>query len=95
MSRWSSPLTASQFAGIYAHSLKDRYKKASESSASVTQVASEENKHEDAPASLSGRHAWDTDEGVVVIEQQGDTVLVSESLDAATTATLEKEVFGK
>ena len=31
----------------------------------------------------------------MVIEEQGDTVLVSESLDAATTETLEKEVFGK
>ena len=30
---------------------------------------------------------------MVVIEEQGNTVLVSESLDAATTATLEKEVF--
>jgi len=29
----------------------------------------------------------------VVIEEQGDTVLVSESLDPATTAALEKEVF--
>jgi hypothetical protein len=28
-----------------------------------------------------------------VIEEQGDTVLVSESLDPATTETLEKEVF--
>jgi hypothetical protein len=44
---------------------------------------------------LQGRHAWTTEEGAVVIEQQGDTVLVSESLDPATTATLEKEVFGK
>jgi len=31
----------------------------------------------------------------VLIEEQGATVLVSESLDAATTQTLEKEVFGK
>ena len=44
---------------------------------------------------LQGRHAWTTEEGAVVIEEQGDTVLVSESLDAATTETLEKEVFGK
>jgi hypothetical protein len=29
----------------------------------------------------------------VVIEEQGDTVLVSESLDAGTTAALEREVF--
>ena len=42
---------------------------------------------------LKGRHAWTTEEGTVVIEEQGDTVLVSESLDAATTETLEKEVF--
>jgi hypothetical protein len=91
VSRWSSATTASQFAGIYAHSLKDRYKKAVETTA--PQAADGKKKHEDAPASLAGRHAWDTDEGAVVIEQQGDTVFVSESLDAATTATLEKEVF--
>jgi hypothetical protein len=42
---------------------------------------------------LQGRHAWSTEEGTVVIEEQGDTVLVSESLDAATTETLEREVF--
>jgi Na+-transporting NADH:ubiquinone oxidoreductase subunit NqrC len=44
---------------------------------------------------LKGRHVWSTVEGTVVIEEQGDTVLVSESLDAGTTATLEREVFGK
>jgi len=43
---------------------------------------------------LNGRHAWTTEEGTVVIEEQGDTVLVSESLDPVTTGTLEKEVFG-
>ena len=43
---------------------------------------------------LKGRHSWTTEEGTVVIEEQGDTVLVSESLDAATTETLEREVFG-
>jgi hypothetical protein len=43
---------------------------------------------------LQGRHTWTTEEGTVVIEEQGDTVLISESLDAATTQTLEREVFG-
>jgi hypothetical protein len=43
---------------------------------------------------LQGRHAWSTEEGTVVIEAQGSTVLVSESLDAETTAVLEREVFG-
>ena len=43
---------------------------------------------------LKGRHAWSTEEGTVVIEEQGDTVLVSESLDVGTTETMEREVFG-
>ncbi len=42
---------------------------------------------------LKGRHAWSTEEGTVVIEEQGDTVLVSEGLDAGTTEMLEREVF--
>jgi|SRR5579863_575479 len=42
---------------------------------------------------LPGRHSWTTEEGTVVIEAKGDTVFVSENLDAATTATLEKEVL--
>jgi hypothetical protein len=45
------------------------------------------------PDLLAGRHAWNTDNGAVVIEEQGNTVLVTESLDTATTRTLEKEVF--
>jgi hypothetical protein len=44
---------------------------------------------------LTGRHAWNTDQGTVVIEEHGNTVLVSESLDSDTTAALEKEVFDK
>jgi hypothetical protein len=92
VSRWSSPATASQFAGIYAHSLKQRYKSVSEISSEGLK-AEADSRAGSAPRSLSGRHAWNTDEGPVVIEQQGDTVLISESLDPATTSTLEKEVF--
>ena len=95
VSRWSSRETATQFAGIYAQSLKQRYKKATElgdpDPASAPQSA--QSTGETAPATLQGRHAWSTEEGTVVIEEQGDTVFVSESLDATTTATLEKEVF--
>jgi hypothetical protein len=96
VSRWASADSASEFAGIYAHSLKKRYNKA---------VASEDS-HPDSPPEnadekpnmislLKGRHAWTTEEGTVVIEEQGDTVLISESLDTATVSTLEKEIFGK
>ncbi|MGD0164278.1 MAG: hypothetical protein ABSB39_17545 [Candidatus Sulfotelmatobacter sp.] len=92
VSRWSSAEKASEFAEIYARSLVKRYKKAEETgSPSPGQSAPQlpENQVE-----LKGRHSWATEDGAVVIEQQGDTVLVSESLDAGTTETLEKEVFG-
>jgi hypothetical protein len=92
VSRWSSPAKASEFAAIYAQSLGQRYKKAEEignPSSDKAAAQSPENKVD----VLKGRHSWSTEEGTVVIEEQGDTVLVSESLDAATTAKLEKEVF--
>jgi len=42
---------------------------------------------------LAGRHLWSTEEGAVMVEVRGDTVLVAESLDDATTQKLEVEVF--
>jgi hypothetical protein len=96
VSRWSNAEKAAQFAAIYAQSLKQRYKMAEEVAdpQSDKAVQTTDSKNESKPVLLNGRHLWNTDEGVVVIEEQGDKVLVSESLDAATTATLEKEVFG-
>ncbi len=93
VSRWSSAEKASEFAEIYARSLTQRYKKAEEVGDPLAGQASEHPEYK--VEVLKGRHAWMTEEGTVVIEEQGDTVLVSESLDAATTETLEKEVFGK
>lgn len=92
ISRWSSQDVASQFAGIYAHSLKRRYKTVS--ALKNAQAESGDTRDESAPKSLTGRHTWETEEGSVVIAQQGDTVLVCESLDAKTTSTIESEVFG-
>ena len=89
VSRWSNADKAAEFAAIYAQSLKQRYKKVEQ----VGETAAENAAQNSEPAELKGRRAWTTDEGAVVIEEQGDTVFVSESLDAATTATLEKEVF--
>jgi len=98
VSRWSSAEKAEEFADIYAQSLKQRYKKADEmGDPPPAQPVSQDKEPESAQirvALLKGRHAWITEEGAVVIEEQGDTVLVSESLDAATTAALEREVFG-
>jgi hypothetical protein len=93
VSRWSSAEKASEFAEIYARSLTQRYKKAEEVGDPSAGQASEHPEYK--VDVLKGRRAWTTEEGTVVVEEQGDTVLVSESLDAATTATLEKEVFGK
>jgi hypothetical protein len=93
VSRWSSAEKAAEFAEIYARSLEKRYKKADEVvSPSSRQAARQSPEHKG--EALNGRHAWTTEEGTVVIEEQGDTVLVSESLDPVTTGTLEKEVFG-
>jgi hypothetical protein len=91
VSRWSNSDKAAEFAEIYARSLKQRYKKADEAGDSALEKAAQNAESGDL---LKGRHAWTTEDGAVVIEEQGDTVFVSESLDAGTTATLEKEVFG-
>jgi len=92
VSRWSSAEKAAEFAEIYARSLAQRYKKAEEI-ADASSGTSLQPHPEYKVDVLKGRHVWTTEEGTVVIEQQGDTVFVSESLDASTTATLEKEVF--
>jgi hypothetical protein len=90
-SRWSNAEKASEFAQIYARSLEQRYKKVEEVADPAAQSSTQATEgNRDA---LKGRHAWTTEEGAVVIEERGDTVLVSESLDSATTQTLEKEVF--
>jgi hypothetical protein len=92
-SRWSSAEKASEFAEIYARALKQRYKKLDEvPDSSVVAAAQDQNAKIEV---LNGRHAWTTEEGAVIIEQQRDTVLVCESLDVSTTQAMEREVFGK
>ena len=91
VSRWSNPTSAAKFAGIYAKSLKQRYKEATELGDSSD---SSQKSDDPAPPPLHDRHTWNTDEGAVVIEQKGDTVFITESLDGGTSSTLEKEVLG-
>ncbi len=98
VSRWSSPESAAEFAGIYAHSLQERYKHATEANAPATPYSAASSQGDDkdenkAPPAVHGRHVWNSNEGTIVIEEQGDTVFVSESLDPDTTSALEKEVF--
>jgi hypothetical protein len=86
VSRWSSPEPAGEFAAIYAKSLSKRYRQ-------VHEPGMDPDKHETIPDSITGKHTWLTEEGIIEIEVQGDTVLVSESLDAATTTLLENDLF--
>jgi hypothetical protein len=83
VSRWSDPGKAAEFAAVYAKSLAKRYKK-QQGLGADGKVA------DDAPPAnswrtLRGRHAWLTEEGIVLIEVRGDSVLISESLDRETT----------
>jgi hypothetical protein len=88
LSRWSNAERATQFAALYAQSLPQRY-----------QQVQEDVKAGDVPLrlptllSLNGKHTWNTEEGPVIIEVKNDMVLVTESLDGATVAELEKELL--
>jgi hypothetical protein len=91
VSRWSSAAKAAEFAAVYAKSLAKRYEKR-QGLGGDGKVA------DDAPPvdswrTLRGRHAWMTEEGVVMIEVRGDTVLISESLDNATTKKVEEDFW--
>ena len=79
VSRWSNAERANEFAAIYAKALAKRY-------VHVRDVA-ENGK------TPPGKHTWLTEDGSVVIDAEGDTVLVAESLDEPTTEKLEEETF--
>ena len=89
VSRWSSAEKAAEFAAIYAKSLAKRYEH-------VHGVAEDGQQPLDDLKelnTLSGRHIWQTEQGDVVIDVKNDTVVITESLDQATTAMLEQELF--
>lgn len=92
ISRWSSAAKAAEFGAVYAKSLAQRYEK--------HQALGPDGKvAEDAPPAdswrtLRGYHAWMTEEGAVVIEVRGDSVLISESMDEETTKRVEGDFWG-
>jgi hypothetical protein len=93
ISRWSSPAKASEFAAVYAKSLAQRYQKRQALDADGKVAA-------DAPPvdswrTLRGRHAWLTEEGVVMIEVREDAVLISESLDEQTIKQVEADFWSE
>jgi len=91
VSRWSSPEKAAEFAWTYAKGLKGRYRQVDE----VKPDSVEKKPTDYTVETLTGRHAWLTEEGTVVIDVEGDTVLASESLDQETTERVERQVLPK
>jgi hypothetical protein len=89
-SRWASAGQAGEFAAIYANSLTQRYKRAREAPSGGTTLV-DLGKLE----RLSGVHTWLTEDGPVVIEVHGDTVLVTESIDPAATEALQRDLFAQ
>ena len=87
VSRWATPKAAAQFAAIYARGIQQRYKNAGAPAGSVLPSDLK------TLQSLSGSHTWKTDEGAIVVDVKGNTVLVSESLDPGITDKFRTAVF--
>lgn len=89
VSKWSSPEIAARFASIYANSLKKRYRTSRE----VPFDGHQPLPQADTSHGVRGGHEWLTEEGGVVIDQEGDTVFISESFDDATSAKLREAIL--
>jgi hypothetical protein len=98
LSRWSSPEMALAFAKIYAAMLCQRYDSAdlvddpNTLSAANTPKNNSDQKSNTVAISHITSH-WITNEGDVLIEAQGNTVLVLESFDAKTQSALREAVW--
>jgi hypothetical protein len=90
VSKWADEEKAQEFAAIYGDSLGKRYSEVEEVGGPAAPARHGKYKID----LLRGRHVWNTEEGPVLIEQKGDTVLVCEGLAAGITEGLEREVFG-
>ncbi len=90
VSRWSNAEKASEFAAIYAKAIAKRYVHVHD----VAENGKDPGVQASALEKLTGKRAWLTEEGPVVIDAEGDTVLITESVDQLATDKLEQEVFG-
>jgi hypothetical protein len=89
VSKWASPRWAEEFAAIYARGVQQRYK--NPEGLANSDLPTDLKKLQ----SLGGDHSWKTDEGAVVIDVKGDTVLVTESLEPAITNQFRQSVLGQ
>jgi hypothetical protein len=91
VSRWSNAAKAAEFAAVYAKSLAQRYQK--RQGLGTDGTVADDAPPADSWRTLRGRHAWLTEEGVVVIEVRDDAVLISEGLDDDTTKRVEADFW--
>jgi len=91
VSRWATPENASEFAAIYAGSVKTRYHTARPVSIDGQPPQALPEKLQ----TLSGSREWLTEDGDVVIVVDGSAVLVTESFDEKTSERLRVAVFPK
>ncbi len=87
VSKWADPKAAAQFAAIYARGMQERY-----SSVKLPEGSNLPSDLKDLKT-LGGDHTWNTEEGAVVIDVKGDTVLVTESLSPQITSEFRQVVF--
>ncbi|MGH9601014.1 MAG: hypothetical protein ACRD24_01385, partial [Terriglobales bacterium] len=86
VSRWASAEDAGRFAGAYSAALPKRYLRVTASAAEVSTRGSVTN--------IGPPTQWSTEEGLVVVQVCGDTVLALESFDASTAARLRNAFLG-
>jgi hypothetical protein len=86
VSRWASAEDAARFAGAYSAALPKRYLRVAASPAEVSTRG--------AVTHVSAPTRWSTEEGLMVVEACGDTVLALESFDAATADRLRTAILG-
>jgi hypothetical protein len=76
---------------VYAKSLTQRYQK--HQGLGADDKVAENAPPVDSWRTLRGRHAWLTEEGIVLIEVRDDEILISESLDDETTKKVEADFW--
>ena len=87
VSRWANSKAAAQFAAVYARGIQQRYKNAS--APAGTELPSELKNL----LTLSGSHSWKTEDGAIVLDVKGNTVLVTETIDPRITDAFRGFVF--
>ena len=96
VSRWSSPEQAAEFASVYARGLDQRYLHVHDTSGDGAAPHATGNSSQSGDyqiQTLTGKHSWLTEQGPIFMNVQGDTVLVTESLDQTTSEQIERELF--